>query len=131
MHSRVETSVTYQMFWTNWQDPPKNTPLYCIKSMLFAARRNPCVSEIVFNGVSIPPGTNESEAKKLDDLNHFMEAELGSEFYLAPLDRNEVHIEPNNSWHIHYDQTIYREIWLNSLQVRIFNPAKRNKRSKT
>ena len=87
-----------------------------IRSMLFAARRNPCINEIFFNGVSIPPSMSESDARNLDTLNHFMETEVGSDFYITPLDRNDVHIEPNDRWQIHYDQATVDRISRNMIK---------------
>lgn len=87
-----------------------------IRSMLFAARRNPSIDEIFFNGVSIPPGMPEADAQRLDALNRFMEAEVGKGFYIAPLDRADVRVEPNDSWQIHYDQDTVDRISRNMIR---------------
>jgi hypothetical protein len=75
-----------------------------IKSMLFTARRNQSINEIFFNGVSIPLSMPEADAQRLHELNRFMEAEVGSEFYITPLNSADVHVEPHDRWKIHFDQ---------------------------
>jgi hypothetical protein len=75
-----------------------------IRDMLFEARRNPSVDEIFFNGVSIPPGMNVDDAARLDALNRFMEEEVGSAHYIAPLDQADVTVMRNDRYDIHYDQ---------------------------
>jgi hypothetical protein len=75
-----------------------------IKSILFAARRNPAISEIFFNGVSIPSTLPAAEADRLNRLNIFMEAELGSAYFIPPLKQSDVHVDANDRWQIHYTQ---------------------------
>jgi hypothetical protein len=75
-----------------------------IKEMLFDARRNPSIDEIYFNGVSIPMTMNSAHADRLARLNRFMEAELGHEYYIAPLDQADVTMVADDPWGIHYDQ---------------------------
>lgn len=87
-----------------------------IRTMLFTARRNQSINEIFFNGVSIPAGMPEANAQRLDALNRFMEAEVGQDFYIAPLDRADVRIEPNDRWQIHYDQVTVDRISQNMIR---------------
>jgi hypothetical protein len=75
-----------------------------ITSMLFAARRNPSIGEVFFSGVSIPPGMPEADAQRIEALNQFMKSELGEGYYIEPLDREEVAVEINDRWKIHYNQ---------------------------
>jgi hypothetical protein len=75
-----------------------------IKSVLFAARRNPAIGEIFFNGVSIPSTLPAAEADRLNRLNIFMEAELGSAYFIKPLKQSDVHVNANDRWQIHYTQ---------------------------
>jgi hypothetical protein len=75
-----------------------------IRSMLFDVRRNPAVDDVFFNGVSIPAGMCAAEADRLNNLNRFMETELGSDHYIAPLNQIDVRTEPTDRYGIHYDQ---------------------------
>lgn len=75
-----------------------------IRSMLFDARRNPSIGEIFFNGVSIPADMDAADADRLNRLNRFMEAELGGDYYIPPLQQADVRVAHNDRFGIHYDQ---------------------------
>jgi hypothetical protein len=46
----------------------------------------------------------EADAQRLDALNRFMQTELGSDFYIAPLERVDSQVEPSDRWKNHYNQ---------------------------
>jgi hypothetical protein len=75
-----------------------------VRSMLFNAKRNPAISEVFVNGVSIPDDMCSADADRLNSLNRFMEVELGSDHYIAPLNQVDVHVVNSGIHRIHYDQ---------------------------
>jgi hypothetical protein len=87
-----------------------------IKSVLFAARRNPAIAEIYFNGVSIPSTLSTADTNRLNKLNRFMETEMGSEYFIDPLQQTDVTVDPNDRWRIHYDQATVDRISVAMIQ---------------
>jgi hypothetical protein len=75
-----------------------------IRSMLFDVRRNPAVAEIFFNGVSIPSDLDSKDSDRLNNLNRFMEEELGRDHYIPPLQQADVQVMQYSQHPIHYDQ---------------------------
>lgn len=75
-----------------------------IITSLSEARRNSSIGEIYFNGVSVPLGMETADADRLHRLNRFMEAQVGSEYFIPPLDQADVVVAANDRFGIHYDQ---------------------------